>query len=671
VGLHDRLPQGGHATCFDLTAVTLRAKLTGFGLVFCVVTATLVGTLLWGSLQATRIRTARELARKRVDTCLVLGASLHLALHHGGEPERAAARRALEQVEAVYGRDELGADLDLLRRVVDGGASPRDPAAGGEVEGSGALRRLVEHAQRQDALTSAATADATRLAQVVAVTFAVVAVLVSIAAAGAVLPRLRRGLGALQAGAARLGAGDLSRPIDLDGQDELAQVARSLDGLAARLQETTFSADHLEALVGERTAELERSRRELAARVAQLEAARSHLGAAERLASVGRLARGVAHEVNNPLAVVRANLDYVAEELQGMGGAPADLRDALSEAGCAARRVSQIVQDLMAFARDGGNEAGAADLAIVLAHVERLVGHELRRRARFDLGVPAGPLLVQGAASRLGHVFTHLLLDAAGAVPDGARERHRITVRVHEDAGAVRVEVHDDGAPIPPALLPHLFDPYFTPTAGFATGATGRTTGLGLAVCFGLVEAAGGTIAAESTPGAGTTFRVTLRRATSETRLSLAPIAAAVRPARPRVLVVDDDPLVCASLYRVLSSRFDVVPHTSARTALGLLVAGERFDAILCDLAMPDMSGMDLFAALEGTHPAAAAGMIFLTGGVFTPESEAFLARVPNVKVEKPFVPADLVKLVQQRCAERAAGLQAIIPGVAAARLPS
>jgi signal transduction histidine kinase/CheY-like chemotaxis protein len=466
--------------------------------------------------------------------------------------------------------------------------------------------------------------------------------------------RLGAGLRAIEDGARRISAGDLGAAVGLSGRDELADVGARLDAMAGALREEAAARDRLMAALAERTDELEQSRAELARQVAQLEAARTRLGVTDRLAAVGKLARGLTHEINNPLAVVLANIDFVAEELPGRvgrSGAADELLEALVEAGQACRRVAQIVADLKAFAREGGAaDDGPADLAVVLDHVQRLVGHEVRARARFLVGVPGGPILVQGGASKLAQVFIHLLLEAAAAIPEGRREANEVQLAARLDGTRVVVEIRDTGAEIPAAVLPHVFDPYFTPMPGFASGASGRGAGLGLAMCFGLAQAAGGTIEAESAPGKGSTFRVILRTATSESRVALRlarPDGSA--PPRPRLLVIDDEPLMVATLYRTLSARFDVVPHTSPRNALALLEAGERFDAILCDLSMPELSGADFHAEVARLAPGLERTIIFLTGNDESPEATRLLSRVPNTCVRKPFDPAELTRILLDR----------------------
>jgi signal transduction histidine kinase/CheY-like chemotaxis protein len=421
-----------------------------------------------------------------------------------------------------------------------------------------------------------------------------------------------------------------------------AAVARAA---ARRRRAELVSLARLEQLVAERTA--------------ALDAARAQLGVTDRLAAVGRLAAGVAHEVNNPLAVTLTNVGWVAEALRavapppGMGqdGTPTaeEILSALDDAERAAHRVADIVRDLRDFSGERPDGPGAADLVQVVQHVRRLVGHEVRARARLAVDLPEAPLFVAGSPPRLAQLVTHLVLHAALSVDEGAPEANEVRVGVRRDgAGSVLLEVSDTGRGLSADALAHVFDPFY---AAWTTGDAAH--GLGLAVCHGLVRALGGEIAVESEPGAGSTARVRLADAPSAARFTLR--ASSAGPARPRVLVVDDEPLVVASLYRVLSRRFDVVPHTSARHALALVQAGERFDAVLCDLTMPELSGATFYEEVRRARPEVARAIVFLTGGAFTDASQRFIASVPNPRLAKPYDPTELIAALEERCASRAA----------------
>jgi signal transduction histidine kinase len=397
----------------------------------------------------------------------------------------------------------------------------------------------------------------------------------------------------------------------------------------------------LSSLVAERTAELEQRTRDLAETVRRLEAARTHLGVADRLSAVGRLASGLAHEINNPLSVTLTSLAWLREP--AASGATAEERAAaLAEAEEGVQRVARIVRDLQDFAQDRGAAepgAGAADVVAVLHHVQRLVAHEVRPRARLTLDLPDGALPVGGGAARLGQLFAHLVLHAAHSIDPGRAEQEEVRVTARAEPTGAVVEVRDTGRGLSGEALAHVFDPFYAAWSGDGH------RGLGLGVCHGLALALGGSIEAESTPGAGSLYRVRLPAATGQTRVALH----AGGSRRPRVLLVDDEPLVCASLYRVLSRHFDVAPHTSALHALQLLRAGERFDAVLCDLMMPEMTGMAFYEELTRLSPPQAEVTIFLTGGAFTESARDFLARVPNPHLTKPFEPAEVVALVRAR----------------------
>jgi two-component system, cell cycle sensor histidine kinase and response regulator CckA len=248
---------------------------------------------------------------------------------------------------------------------------------------------------------------------------------------------------------------------------------------------------------------------------------------ADRLAAVGTLAAGVAHEVNNPLAYAMGNLDMMARRLpeavarlraeasrapEGAAAArlsalAADLAETcemLTVAREGAARVRTIVLDLKRFSRPDEALVGPVDVHEVLEYAIGIAASELRHRARLVREYGAEPLVAVNE-SRLGQVFLNLLLNAAQAIPEGDSERHEIRVRSRVDGkGSVVVEVADTGVGIPPRLLGRVFDPFVT------TKPSGEGTGLGLFVCRSIVKDAGGEIAVESEVGRGTTVRVTL-----------------------------------------------------------------------------------------------------------------------------------------------------------------
>ncbi len=420
--------------------------------------------------------------------------------------------------------------------------------------------------------------------------------------------------------------------------------------LGLRSRRRACGRGRLEEALRRRGERLEHRARDAQQRL-DLDDARNHLQVSERLAAVGRLAAGVAHEINNPLAVTLTNLAWAREALPAMlapraegvaGPSPEDLLAALADAEEASRRVAAIVRDLHDFAADGSNGLGSADLVSVLQHVQRLVAGQVRQRARLALSLPRGPVLVRGNASRLAQLFGHLLLHASGGIQPGKPQSNEILLQARRTDAGAEVEVRDTGQTLTPDELAHAFDPFYE---GWPRGG-GR--GLGLGVCHGIVGSLGGELTVEALPEGGTLYRVRLTCPNDGSRLALPPAPLPV--ARPRVLVVDDEPLVCASLYRVLSPTFDVAPHTSPRHALALLRSGARFQAVLCDLAMPELSGMELHEEILRIDPALAGRTVFLTGGASAPGCREFLARVPNVRLQKPFDGRELVVALTAQC---------------------
>ncbi len=370
---------------------------------------------------------------------------------------------------------------------------------------------------------------------------------------------------------------------------------------------------------------------------------------ADRLVSMGTLAAGVAHEINNPLMYVMTNLDLVRRQLaQGtLDGPQRDrLLRALGQALEGSERVRQIVRGLRTFSRGDDEPRGPVHVVQVLTASLDIAHNALRHRARLRRDFQPVPP-VEANEARLGQVFLNLLVNAAQAIDeDSPAEANEVSVSVAWNPARERVvvSVQDTGRGIPPALLGRVFDPFFT------TKTVGEGTGLGLSICHGIVKGLGGDLEVESTLGVGTTFRVLLppsAGSVASRRTSTPPVGIT---RRLRVLVVDDEANLRLSLVQILSIEHEVEEAGSARVVLDRVRTGARWDVILCDLMMPDMSGIDLFAALEHEAPSLARRTIFLTGGAFTARAQAFLARVPNPRLEKPF-DIDAMRSLLQRVA--------------------
>jgi len=361
---------------------------------------------------------------------------------------------------------------------------------------------------------------------------------------------------------------------------------------------------------------------------------RQRLLLADRLASVGTLAAGVAHEINNPLAYVLGNLNYVAERVERLTCLDDDeeddeLREAVTEAVQGANRVREIVQGMKIFSRADQDSTDEVDLASVLDSAISIANNEIRHRARLVKDYDNVPLIL-GNAGRLGQVFVNLLVNAAQAIADGAADLNEVRVGLKTVGGMVNITVRDTGEGMPPEVQRRIFDPFFT------TKPIGVGSGLGLAICHGIIASHGGEIQVESQAGKGTTFtvRLPIRECTKATEPQ-AETPALSTPTARRVLVVDDDPLVGKSLRRTLGAH-DVDLVTNGKQAIEHLEQ-RRYEVIISDLMMPEMTGMEFHQVVAARWPEHAASMVFLTGGAFSAAAIAFLERVPNRKLEKPF----------------------------------
>ena len=224
----------------------------------------------------------------------------------------------------------------------------------------------------------------------------------------------------------------------------------------------------------------------------------------ERMAAMGTLAAGIAHEINNPLAYVKGNVEHVLEELRGVEGIEPDLIAALDEAREGAERVRRIVQDLRLFSRPEDDAKGAVDVDRVVEGTLAILSSDIERRARLEKMLRRPPP-ADANETRLGHVFLALVSNAIQALPEGAKESHVIGIESGVDeAGRIFVVVRDSGPGIPGEIVGRIFDPFFT------TKRLGAGTGLGLSIAHSIVTSVGGEISVDSTPGAGTKFRVTL-----------------------------------------------------------------------------------------------------------------------------------------------------------------
>ncbi|ATB43521.1 hybrid sensor histidine kinase/response regulator [Cystobacter fuscus] len=354
----------------------------------------------------------------------------------------------------------------------------------------------------------------------------------------------------------------------------------------------------------------------------------------DRLASLGLLSASVAHEINNPLASLMANLDFLLEERGERESGPAEGPDseqeqALIDSRMCADRIREIVRDIKVFSRPEDKQRGPLDVHRVLDSSLRMAWNHVSHRARVIKEYKATSQVI-GGEGPLGQIFLNLLINAADAIADGpgtAREI-RLVTREEEGTGQVRVEVHDTGRGIPPELRERIFEPFFT------TKPVGVGTGLGLSICRRLALELGAHFGVESEMGHGSVFHLLLPRADA---LEPQPSRELIAPAQPRcVLVLDDDAMVGRALQRLLGTPCDVHVLVQGTTALARVAAGQRFDVILCDLLMPEMDGPQFYEMLLQLAPEQAQRVIFMTGGAITESTRAFLDSTGRPCLDKP-----------------------------------
>jgi PAS domain S-box-containing protein len=375
----------------------------------------------------------------------------------------------------------------------------------------------------------------------------------------------------------------------------------------------------------------------------------------DRLASLGMLAGGMAHSLNNPLTYVLLNLDHLAARLPHMAGDAAGIADAMArmaEAREGAERMASIVKRMRNLARTDDSEIRAIDLSSVLESVVEIVGNEMQHRGRFTTAFEQVPPVVANE-SRIEQVCLGLVLFAARILPEDSAKTCEVSLALYSDEreNAI-IEIVCEGVELHASQLRDLFEP-------FALNEEARTAVFGLSVCNSIVEQLGGQIQAESRPGIGLCLRATFpcsRSFTTEppppsSQQSSNPPSAPVSSAR--ILVIDDDPGVGRALRLMLEEEHNVTSYTSPREALRILLQDQEFDLVFCDLMMPELTGMDIYQVLRFNRPGYEARLVFMTGGAFTGPAKRFLAQVPNPRIEKPFNLRALQRIVQRSIAKR------------------
>jgi len=481
---------------------------------------------------------------------------------------------------------------------------------------------------------------------------------------------------------------------------DLGLVAVVLPASIYLIERLTQDSARLHGLSGQLAGEVQQRTRER-------DRAETALVEAERMATLGQLAAGVGHEINNPLTYLQLALGEIGTYVASTD-APPRVCEAVAHALDGSFRIQRVVEGLRSFSRRPEERRTVDPRDVVIAALKVAEPH-LRHVARVETAFGES-MRVIGDEPRLVQALVNLLINAGQAVEDRHGSGTIIVSTARDSEHAVRIAVDDDGPGIPAEHRPRLMEPYFT------TRAHRGGLGLGLFVTRGIVDAHGGRLEIDARPEAGTRASIVLpavaqrdwpaiapppagRRSADRSPVPLvaadgakpvvaaaartvdAPLAVGVAPGprtgaeaapaieqapergRPHVLVIDDEPMIADFLKSGLSRSWAVACAGDAAEALRL-VSVQRFDAIVCDLMMPGMSGMELADVLAEQHPALRSRTVFLTGGAVTDSAEEFLDRPDVVYMMKPVrlkdLDAMLRSLVEQAappsCPQPAAG---------------
>lgn len=389
---------------------------------------------------------------------------------------------------------------------------------------------------------------------------------------------------------------------------------------------------------------------------------------AERLAMLGTLAGGVAHEINNPAAFITLGIGLLERTLHGrdvrMEGKSATIvKDLLLDLRASTQRIVAIGDDLRSFTKYSSNDLSRrvpVDVGRSIETALSLTRGQIVDRAQLELRLLEVPAVLM-AEGRLAQVVVNLLINATQAIPKGGPKqgphRHVVTVETRSDGQTVEIEVSDTGAPIPAEKMSRLWEPLST----VRSSETG--SGLGLFVSRQIVERAGGTIRVESPAFSGglssephgSRFVIVLPVEESDAAPAEVAVAKPRHATRIKLLIVEDEAPLARALADHLRRFHAVTLASNGEEALALLAEGRSYDVVMCDLRMPGMSGEAFYAHLATSKPELLQGLIFMTGVGFGDNVERFLRDSGRPLLEKPFTAEQALKVIDEVHAKRGA----------------
>ena len=361
---------------------------------------------------------------------------------------------------------------------------------------------------------------------------------------------------------------------------------------------------------------------------------------ASRLASVGEMSAGVAHEINNPLTGV---IGY-AQLLLDREDIPSDIRSDLAAINECAQRVAGIVHRLLAFSRQTKPERKLVDInelieSTLVLRVYHLTANNIKVTTRLALDLPE----IVADPGQLQQVFLNLIVNAETEMKL-AHDKGRLTITTEKSDNTIKICFKDNGLGIKPELMNRIFDPFFT------TREVGQGTGLGLSLCYGIVAEHKGKIYAESKPGKGATFVVELPVVTEAEQPKPAEpvVEQPEKVAKARILVVDDEQVVRDVVNRVLTGEGHKVETVDNAADALKKIESKRYNLILMDIKMTGMDGPELYKRIQKIAKSLARRVVFITGDVMGADTEKFLSETKVAHIEKPFDAERLSREVQR-----------------------
>jgi signal transduction histidine kinase/CheY-like chemotaxis protein len=431
--------------------------------------------------------------------------------------------------------------------------------------------------------------------------------------AGVVIRRVTAPLQSLQTHAEAVGRGEFDRQVASVSQDEFGLLATSFNRMTQNLKQSKE----------------------------ELEATRHCLVQSEKLSALGEFIAGIAHELNNPLTVMVGYSQLLSES-----DLDDEVQEDLKQVAESADRCQRVVKNLLSFARQRPPERIRIDVNELLDSTIRFMHYELHTSGiKIETAFDDQLSVVMGDSHQLQQVFLNLARNAQHAM-EGLAGQGTLRLTTRNCGHEVEIRVQDSGTGIPAHVIDKIFDPFFT------SKEAGKGTGLGLSVSYGIIREHGGTIQAESPPGAGALFTIRLPAGKTEAESKKETVVDRAPPnfgSLQRMLVVDDEPNILRMVQNVLGPLgLDVETAGSAQVALQALQE-KHFDLILSDWKMPDMNGQDFFEAwkkiqgsLHGPIPFA-----IMTGDVLNTDMQAYLDMHDIAYLEKPFSTEELIRLVE------------------------